>query len=123
MHRRFAFQKPLVVVDPNGIWNPVWGELYRFTDGDDLRCCGPPAYWPLNYPDSNQRTMIAPEPSHHPKVPAHIGHSSRGGRLLPILIGSPAAVAIVSYPTRHRHRPTALVVLLSLRCGKYFAET
>ena len=20
---------PLVVVDPNGIWNPVWGELYR----------------------------------------------------------------------------------------------
>ena len=22
---------PLVVVDPNGIWNPVWGELYRST--------------------------------------------------------------------------------------------
>jgi hypothetical protein len=22
---------PLVVVDPNGIWNPVWGELYRTT--------------------------------------------------------------------------------------------
>jgi hypothetical protein len=21
----------LVVVDPNGIWNPVWGELYRST--------------------------------------------------------------------------------------------
>ena len=20
---------PIVVVDPNGIWNPVWGELYR----------------------------------------------------------------------------------------------
>jgi hypothetical protein len=20
---------PLVVVDPNGIWNPAWGELYR----------------------------------------------------------------------------------------------
>jgi hypothetical protein len=20
---------PLVVVDPNGVWNPVWGELYR----------------------------------------------------------------------------------------------
>ena len=24
---------PLVVVDPNGIWNPVWGELYRSTGG------------------------------------------------------------------------------------------
>ena len=23
---------PLVVVDPNGIWNPVWGELYRSTE-------------------------------------------------------------------------------------------
>ena len=22
---------PIVVVDPNGIWNPVWGELYRST--------------------------------------------------------------------------------------------
>jgi hypothetical protein len=22
---------PLVVVDPNAIWNPVWGELYRTT--------------------------------------------------------------------------------------------
>ena len=22
---------PLVVIDPNGIWNPVWGELYRST--------------------------------------------------------------------------------------------
>jgi hypothetical protein len=22
---------PLVVVDPDGIWNPVWGELYRST--------------------------------------------------------------------------------------------
>ena len=22
---------PLVVVDPNGIWNPVWGELYHST--------------------------------------------------------------------------------------------
>jgi hypothetical protein len=22
---------PLVVVDPNGIWNPVWGQLYRCT--------------------------------------------------------------------------------------------
>jgi hypothetical protein len=65
---------------------------------DDLRCCGPPAYWPLNYPDSNERTMNAPEPSHHPKVPAHIGHSGRGGRLLPILIGSPTAVAIVPAP-------------------------
>jgi hypothetical protein len=42
---------------------------------DDLRCCGPPAYWPLNYPDSNERTMNAqmnaPELSHQPKVPAH----------------------------------------------------
>ena len=28
---------PLVVVDPNGIWNPVWGELYRST--------GPRAGW------------------------------------------------------------------------------
>jgi hypothetical protein len=65
---------------------------------DDLRCCGPPAYWPLNYPDSNERTMNAPEPSHHPKVSAHIGHSGRGGRFLPILIGSPTAVAIVPAP-------------------------
>lgn len=23
---------PLVVIDPNGIWNPAWGELYRSTD-------------------------------------------------------------------------------------------
>ena len=22
---------PLVVVDPDGIWNPIWGELYRST--------------------------------------------------------------------------------------------
>jgi len=22
---------PLVVVDPNSIWNPIWGELYRST--------------------------------------------------------------------------------------------
>ena len=35
---------------------------------DDLRCCGPPAYWPLNYPDSNERTMNAPEPSHRPNA-------------------------------------------------------
>jgi hypothetical protein len=28
---------PLVVVDPNGIWNPVWGELYRTTGA---RACG-----------------------------------------------------------------------------------
>jgi hypothetical protein len=26
---------PLVVVDPNGIWNPVWGELYRTTGPRD----------------------------------------------------------------------------------------
>jgi hypothetical protein len=65
---------------------------------DDLRFCGPPAYWPLNYPDSNERTMNAPEPSHHPKVPAHSGHSGRGGRFLPILIGSPNAVAIIPAP-------------------------
>jgi hypothetical protein len=26
---------PLVVVDPNGIWNPVWGELYRPATGRD----------------------------------------------------------------------------------------
>ena len=32
------------------------------------------------------------------EVPAHIGHSGRGGRLLPILIGSPSAVAIVPAP-------------------------
>jgi hypothetical protein len=23
--------RPLVVIDPDGIWNPVWGELYRST--------------------------------------------------------------------------------------------
>ena len=28
---------PLVVVDPNGIWNPVWGELYRSTGSRDGR--------------------------------------------------------------------------------------
>ena len=22
---------PLVVIDPDGIWNPIWGELYRST--------------------------------------------------------------------------------------------
>jgi hypothetical protein len=60
---------------------------------DDLWCCGPPQ--PI---DSNERTMNAPEPSHHPKVPAHIGHSGRGGRLLPIMIGSPTAVAIIPAP-------------------------
>jgi Recombinase len=26
----------------------------------------PQPYWPLNYPDSNERTMNAPEPSHQP---------------------------------------------------------
>jgi hypothetical protein len=65
---------------------------------DDLRCCGPPTYWPLNYPDLNERTMNAPEPSHRPKVPARNGHSGRGGQFLPILIGSPTAVAIVPAP-------------------------
>jgi len=58
---------------------------------DHLRCCGPSAYWPLNYPDSNERTRTQP-------VPAHIGHSGGGGRLLPILIGSPTAAAIVLAP-------------------------
>jgi arylsulfatase A-like enzyme len=42
----------------------------------------------------------APEPGHHPKAPAHSGHSGRGGRFLPILIGSPTAVA--KYPPHCR---------------------
>jgi hypothetical protein len=71
------------------------GGLMWMTSG----AAAPQAYWPLNYPNfSNERTMNAPEPSHHPKVPAHIGHSGRGGRFLPILIGSPTAVAIMPAP-------------------------
>jgi hypothetical protein len=39
----------------NGAEDNQQGSLHL----DDLRCCGAPAYWPLNYPDSNERTMNA----------------------------------------------------------------
>jgi hypothetical protein len=41
--------------------------------GTTSGAAAPQAYWPLDYPDTNERTMNAPEPRHRPKAPAHSG--------------------------------------------------
>ena len=46
------------------------------------------------------------------EVPAHIRHSGRGGRLLPILIGSPTAVAIVP-------APVSVFTIISASCSTH----